>query len=72
MRRNCLVKDIIEGKVEGGIEVTRRQGGRCKQLLDDLTETRGYWKLKEEALDCNLWRIRFGRSYEHVVRQGTC
>jgi hypothetical protein len=71
LRRNCLVKDVIEGKVEGGIEVTRRQGGRSKKLLDDLTETRGYWKLKEEALDCNLWRIRFGRSYGHVVRLGT-
>jgi hypothetical protein len=32
----------------------------CKQLLDDLKEIRGYWKLKEEALDCttdiSLWK----------------
>jgi hypothetical protein len=36
--------------------VIGREGRRCKQLLDDLKETRGYWKLKEEALDCTLWR----------------
>ena len=28
----------------------------CKQLLDVLKEMRGYWKLKEEALDDTLWR----------------
>jgi len=31
--------------------VTRRRGRIRKQLLDDLKETRGYWKLKDEALD---------------------
>jgi hypothetical protein len=31
------------------------------ELRDDLKETRRYWKLKEEAVDRNLWRIRFGR-----------
>jgi len=30
------------------------QGRRGKQLLDDVKETRGYWKLREEALDPNL------------------
>jgi hypothetical protein len=25
-----------------------RQGRRCKLLLDDLKETRGYWKFKEK------------------------
>jgi hypothetical protein len=29
--------------------VTVRQGKRCKQLLGDFKETRGYCKLKEEA-----------------------
>ena len=24
-------------------------------------ETRGYWQLQEEALDCTLWRAQFGR-----------
>jgi hypothetical protein len=40
-----------------------RRGRRRKQLLDELKETRGYWKLKEEALDRTLWRTRFGRRY---------
>ena len=24
LRRNCLLKDVIEGEIEGGIEVTGR------------------------------------------------
>jgi hypothetical protein len=51
---------VIEGKLEGRIEMTGRRGRRRKQLLDDLKENRKYWKLKEEALDCTLWRTRFG------------
>jgi hypothetical protein len=50
--------------------VTGRRG-RLKQLLDDLKETRGYWKLKEEALARSLWRTRLGRGYGRVVRQAT-
>ena len=41
LRRNCLLKHVIEGKIEGRIEVTVRSGGRHKQLQDDLTEKRG-------------------------------
>jgi hypothetical protein len=71
LRSNCLINYIIEGKVKGSIEVTGRLGGRCKQLLDDLKEMRGYWMLKEEALDRSLWRTRFGRDYGPVVRHTT-
>jgi hypothetical protein len=28
------------------------------KLLDDITEKRGYCKLKEEAIHCTLWRLR--------------
>jgi hypothetical protein len=69
--RNCLLKHAIEGKLQGRIEVTGRRGGRSKQLQDDLQEARGYWKLKEEALDRTLWRTCFGRGYGPVVRQTT-
>jgi hypothetical protein len=69
LRRNCLLKHVIEGKLEGRIEMTGRRGRRCKQLLDDLKEKRRYWKLKEEVLDRTLWRTRFGRGYGPVVRQ---
>ena len=48
--RNCHLKDVMEGKVIGRAEVTGRRGRRPKQLLNDLKKTRGYWKIKEEAL----------------------
>jgi hypothetical protein len=60
---------VIEGKLEGRIEMTGRRGRRGKQLLDDLKVKRGYWKLREEALDRTQWRTRFGRGYGPVVRQ---
>jgi len=48
-----------------------RRGRRNKQLLEDLKEVEGPWKLKEEALAHTLWRTHFGRSYGGVVRQTT-
>jgi hypothetical protein len=57
----CLLKEVIEGKIKGRIEVTRRRGRTRKQLLDDLRDRRGYSHLKEEALDRTKWRNRFGR-----------
>jgi hypothetical protein len=47
----CLLKYNVEGKIDRGVEVMGIQGRRRRQLLDDLNETRGYSKLKEEALD---------------------
>ena len=58
LRRNCLLQQVIEGKIKGGIEVTGRRGGRHRKLLDDLKERRGYSHLKEEALDCTMWIAR--------------
>jgi hypothetical protein len=40
LRRNCLLKRVIEGKIEGRMEVMGRRGRRCTQLLNDLRETR--------------------------------
>ena len=71
LRRNCLLKQVIEEKIKGEIEVTRRQGRRRKKLLDDLKDRRGYSHLKEEALDRTIWRNRFGRGFGPVVRQHT-
>ena len=67
--RNCLLKRVIEVEIEGRIEVTGRRGRRRKQLLGDLKENRGYWKLKEEALARTFWRTRFGRGCGPLVRQ---
>ena len=37
LRRKCLLQQVIEGKIKGQIEVTRRR----KKLLDDLKDRRG-------------------------------
>ena len=42
LSRNCLLKHIIEGKIEGGLEVKGRQERKCQLLLYDLKEMRGY------------------------------
>jgi hypothetical protein len=69
LRRNYLLKQVIDEKLEGRAEMTGKRGRRRKQLLDDLKVKRKYWKLKEEALDRTLWRTPFGRGYRPVVRQ---
>ena len=51
LRRNCLLKRVIEGKINGEMKVARRRGRRRKKLLDDLKDRRGYSHLKEEDLD---------------------
>jgi hypothetical protein len=61
----------MEGKMEEKAERTGRLGSKHKQLLVYLTETRGYCKLKEEALDCTLWRTHFGTGYE-ACRKTDC
>ena len=69
LRRISLLKHVIEGKIEGRIEVTGRRGRRRKLLLDDLKEKRGFFSLEEEVLDRTVWRTGFGRGYKTVVRQ---
>jgi hypothetical protein len=61
---DCLLKQVIERKREGRIEVTGKRGRRRRQLLDAVKETRGYWKPKREALDRTVWRTRFGKSVD--------
>jgi hypothetical protein len=50
LRRNCFLKHVIEGKLEGRIEMTGRRGRRRKQLLDDLK--------KKKILDIERGRTR--------------
>jgi len=67
LRRNCLLNQVIEGKIKEEMEVTRRQGRRCWKLLDDLKDRRGYSHLKggssrlhyvEESFWRRLWTCR--------------
>jgi len=71
LRTNCILQLVIEVKIQGGIEVTRRQGRRRRKLLDDLKERKEYSHLKEEALDGTMWRARLGRGFGPLVRQTT-
>jgi hypothetical protein len=36
LRRNCLLRQVIERKIRGGMEVRGRRGRRRRKLLDDL------------------------------------
>ena len=49
----------------------RRRGKRLKQSSVGLKERSWYSKLKYEALNRTLWRIRLGSGYGHLVRQPT-
>jgi hypothetical protein len=71
LRRNRLLNLLIEGKIEGRMEVMGRRDRRSKQLMDGLKENRDYWKLKEEILARSLWRSRCGRGCGPDVRQTT-
>ena len=64
---NCLLKHVIEGKIER----TGRRGRRRKQLLDELSEKRRHCKSKEEALRVyrTVWRTGFGNGCVPVLRQ---
>jgi hypothetical protein len=50
LRRNCPLKQVIEGKIKGEMEVTRRRGRIGSKLLDDLNDRRGYSHFKEEVV----------------------
>lgn len=39
-------------------------GTKCQSLLHDLKKKRRYWKFKEAALGCTLWRTYFGKDYD--------
>jgi hypothetical protein len=55
LRRKCLLQQVIEGKTKGEIKETGRRVRRCKNLLDDLKDRRGYSHLKQETLDLSKW-----------------
>jgi len=36
LHRNCLLQEVIEGKMKGWIEMTGRRGRKRRKLLDEL------------------------------------
>jgi hypothetical protein len=71
LHRNCLLQRVLEGKIKGEMEVTRRRGRRREKLLYELKVRRGYSYFKEEALNRAVWRNRFGRGIGPAIRQST-
>jgi hypothetical protein len=69
LRRNCLMKEVIGGKIEGRIVVMETRGRRREQLLDAAKEMSGCWKLKEETLDRTVWRNGVGKGWGPIVRR---
>jgi hypothetical protein len=67
--RNCLLKFVIERKINGRIYVMGRRGRRIKQILDDCKEKTEHCTLKEEAVDSTVCRAHFEGRNGPVVRQ---
>jgi hypothetical protein len=64
LHRYCVLKQVIEGNIQGKIEVTGRRGIRSKQLRDGLKETGGFRKLRAK-----YQIVLCGKDNEPVVRQ---
>jgi hypothetical protein len=59
LRRNCILQQVIEGKIKGGIEVTGRRGRRRRKLLDDLKErmlSSDGGSSRPHYVDSSLWK----------------
>jgi len=67
LRRECLLKRVNKGKIEG----TERRGIRDTQLVGDVKENRCVRNLKQEAQDRHLWRTGIGKGYGPVARHST-
>jgi hypothetical protein len=68
LRRNCILKHVIEEKIEVSLEVMGRRERRRKLLLENLKETKEYCKLEEGTPEGILWRIRYVRNDGPVTR----
>jgi hypothetical protein len=64
---NCLLKPVMEGKIEG----TERRGKRSKQLLHDLKEREDTGSSRRGTRS-SLWGYHVGRGCGPVVRQTAC
>jgi len=60
LRRICLLKHVIEIKIEGRTSQKERRERRRRQLLYEFKEKGVHWILREVSLDRTEWRTRFG------------
>ena len=52
LRHDSLLRDVIEGRMEG----KRPRGRKRMMLLDDIKDGRSYYKTKRQAEERELWR----------------
>ena len=75
LRRNCLLKHVIEGKIKREMEVTRRWGRRRKKLLDDLDRILSFegGSSRSHYVEESFWR-RFWtcRQTEYWMNEWIC
>jgi hypothetical protein len=67
LHRNCLLRHVIEGKIDG----KKRRGGRRLQLLGDLQDERRHCNVQEETLDRTVRSSGFVSDCGHASRQTT-
>jgi len=65
--RNCVLKHVIDGKIED----TGRRGRRRKQLLNDLQEKEQLLESELESTRSTLCRTRFEKGSGVLARQTT-
>ena len=56
--RNCLIRQVIEGKTKREMEGTRRRGRTRKKMLDDLREGRESegGSFKSHCVEESFWK----------------
>ena len=64
LKRNCLIRDAIEGQMREmkGIERAR------SQLFDDLRNSRRYWEVNKEAEDKNIWKRQLSIEHKEEIQ----
>jgi len=67
LRRNCLLKQVIEGRIKGGIEVTGRRGRRRRRLLGVRKERRG-----DEKEDVGTYWMTLRKGEDTPFEGGSC
>jgi hypothetical protein len=71
LHRNCFLKHVIEGTIDGRIEVEGRRGRRRKQILNDRKETSGYWNWKKKHWFALCGELALEDAMDLLVRQTT-
>jgi len=66
---DCLLKRVIEGKMEGRIKwLEEEEEDVGSSWMTWRRRCWGYWKWNEEVLDRTVWRTRFGKGWRSVAR----